>query len=535
MSVHSIEYSPPAASRARLWSIAALALWSILSRFWGLDHLLVWHDEVFTLIRVLGYSHDELQSVLFSGQILTPSEVLRFQTPTPEHGWRAAFAAFVGHPEHAPLYYGLGVLVVGLPLDPVTALRGLSALFGLLLIPAVSWLTRELFGPGPTPWVAAALVACSPLQLLYAQEARQYALWLLLLVLSCLTLAIALRRGSWGAWLVHALTTALGLYAHLLFLPMIAVQAFWVLLVLFLDGEDRRYGLEQARRWAISLGLAVLAFSPWLWLVFSQHERVGDLTAWMRRPIGWPEILAAWGRHLVETFVDPSPGFDRGWLWLLLPLGWALWFFIRAAPRPGAWLILSMALAYVGLVLGPDLLLGGSRSQHARYVLPTLLAVQLMMAWWIGSALGCASGSMRHRLGLSTLTLLLALGLFSQILIARAETWSTKHLSAHTREVARLVNAGERPLVLASASSVGLGELIALAYHLEPHVRLWGQPRQGESTWPSGYEPIFLLTPTEPLRRALSQEALIRPLAGTWQWFIVTRQAKSQTRPSPPD
>ncbi|BCU08132.1 glycosyltransferase family 39 protein [Allochromatium tepidum] len=75
------------------------------------------------------------------------------------------------------------------------------------LIPAVYWLTRELFGPGPAPWVAAALVACSPLQLLYAQEARQYALWMLLLTLSCLTLAIALRRGTWGnlagAWSDH--------------------------------------------------------------------------------------------------------------------------------------------------------------------------------------------------------------------------------------------------------------------------------------------------------------------------------------------
>ncbi|BCU08131.1 hypothetical protein [Allochromatium tepidum] len=307
----------------------------------------------------------------------------------------------------------------------------------------------------------------------------------------------------------------LGLYSHPLFLPMIAVQAFWGLLVLFLYGQDRRYGLEQVRRWAISVGFALLAFSPWLWVILTQHERVGDLTAWMQRPIGRPEMLAAWGRHLVETFVDPNPGFAPGRLWLLLPLGWVLWSFVRAAPRPGAWLILSMALAYVGVVLGPDLLLGGSRSQQARYALPTLLALQLMTAWRIGAALGRASGSMRRRLGLGALTLPLALGLLSQILIARAETWSTKHFSARTREVARLVNAGERPLVLAGDSSVSTGELVALAHHLEPHVRLWGRPRHGETTWPPGYDPIFLLTPTEPLRRALGQDTEIRPLAGT--------------------
>ncbi|MGQ9659867.1 MAG: glycosyltransferase family 39 protein [Thermochromatium sp.] len=514
-------------------AITALGLWSLVSRFWGLDHLLVWHDEVFTLIRVLGYPHDEIQTALFSGRLLTPDEVRRFQFPTPEHGWREAFAAFIEHPEHAPLYYGLGVLALRLPLDPVTALRGLSALFGLLLIPAVYRLMRELFGPGPAPWVAAALVACSPLQLLYAQEARQYALWMLLLVLSCLTLTLALRRGGWCHWLAYGLTTTLGLYTHLLFLPLIAVQTFWGLLVLFPYGQDRRYGLEQARRWAISVGLALLAFSPWLWVIFAQHERIGDLTAWMQHPTGWPKALTAWGRHLIETFVDPSPGFDRGWLWLLLPLGWVICSFVRTAPRPGAWLILSIALVYVGVVLGPDLLVGGSRSQHARYVLPTLLALQLMTAWWLGAKLEHAPGSLARRLGLVILTLLLMLGVGSQLLIARAETWSTKHFSAHTHEVARLLNAGARPLVLAGASGVASGELIALAYHLEPHVRLWGQPRYGDPTPPSGYDPIVLLTPTESLRRALGREGEIRPLADTWQWYIVTQPPALPTNPAP--
>jgi uncharacterized membrane protein len=83
------------------------------------------------------------------------------------------------------------------PLDPVTAFRGTSALFGLLLPAAAFWLMRELFGRGPVPWVAAALVAFSPLHLLYAQEARQYALWMLLFLASSAALqrALALRAG----------------------------------------------------------------------------------------------------------------------------------------------------------------------------------------------------------------------------------------------------------------------------------------------------------------------------------------------------
>ena len=73
--------------------------------------------------------------------------------------------------------YALVKLVTQLPLtlDPVVAARGVSAMFGPLLIPAVYWLMRELFGPGPAPWAAALLVARSPMQFLHAQEARQYA------------------------------------------------------------------------------------------------------------------------------------------------------------------------------------------------------------------------------------------------------------------------------------------------------------------------------------------------------------------------
>ena len=48
-------------------------------------------------------------------------------------------------PEHAPLYYLAARLWAPHFNDPVVGTRSLSALFGVLLIPAMFWLAWELF------------------------------------------------------------------------------------------------------------------------------------------------------------------------------------------------------------------------------------------------------------------------------------------------------------------------------------------------------------------------------------------------------
>jgi uncharacterized membrane protein len=491
------------------------------ARLLGLDHLLVWHDEVFTLLRVFGFNQDEAQSAIFSGQLLTPGALLRFQLPDPAHPWADAFSAFAGHPEHAPLYYILARLATALPTDPVSATRGVSALFGMLLMPAVYWLMRELSGRGLVPWVAAALVACSPLQFLYAQEARQYALWLLLLVAASAALIRALRRDRRADWWLYGLCMTLGVYAHLLFLLMLPVHGLYGLLTQWV-GQPRTVQFGRlARRWSRAVAVALIAFTPWLWVIVTQPDRIGDFTDWMQRPIDGGDILAAWMGHLTRIFVDPTPE-PRLWLSILiLPLAWSLVRFIRHAPRPAVWLLLLTLLVHLGVVLGPDLILGGSRSLHARYALPALLAIQLMVAWVIGTAIATPAGGWNRRVGLLALALLIGGGGLSLVAIQRADTWSTKNFSAANATIARIANADGATLVLASNSGVGLGELISLAYRLAPGVSLWGQPVHQPLQIPAGFARLIALTPSSQLLDALGRDRSLTPLAGTWQWFAV--------------
>lgn len=496
------------------------------ARLVGLDHLPMWHDEVFTLVRVFGYDQDAMVRALFTGDLLTPAALLAWQQPDPTLGWADTWRALTGHPEHAPLYYLLARLATDLPLDPVVAARGTSALFGLLLPLAALWLMRELFGRGLAPWLAAALIAVSPLHLLYAQEARQYALWTLLVLAASAALVRALRPrpagapAHWPAWSLYGALLAVGLYAHLLFVLVLPVHAAFAWLVYAQrSGRLLRPAGLPVRPWLVATSVAVVLFLPWIIVVLTHLEQAAHYTAWMDRVITREQLWLAWGWHLSRVFVDLNRNpLAPPWLWLaLVPLGLSLLYYLWRAPRPAAWLLPLLLLAYGGVVLGPDLLLGGSRSQHARYALPALLAIQLMAAWALADLVNRPG---RPRLlGLAVSLLLMLGGGLSIWQVQQAETWWSKQFSADNIAIARLANAGDRPLVAASASGVGPGELISLAYHLDDRVRAWGEPLDAPPVLPPGFGDVILLTPTEALRAAASPGRALAPVPGSWQWW----------------
>ncbi|WPL15826.1 putative membrane protein [Thiorhodovibrio winogradskyi] len=536
------------------WLLAGLILALSLWRLVGLDHLLVWHDEVFTLIRVLGQTALEVNQRLFSATLLSPAQVLAFQQGS-ANTWTATLTALMRHPEHPPLYYLLARALMALPLDPVIAMRGVSAGFGMLLPLAAFWLMQEVFGAGkgerawlrplvwPAPWLAALLVAASPLHLLYAQEGRQYALWTLLVVVASATLMRALRTRQQLAWIGYAAALSLALYTHLLSLLLIPLHAFYGLLASTRETGWKidwkagwKWGWRQARqplvqRFALAVGVALLLFSPWLVLMVVAADQVNQFTSWMQRPITLEQILLAWRDHLTRVFIDirtmtTGSGVPTWTALMLLPVALALGHYLYRAPRPAAWFLPLLALVFIGVVLGPDLLLGGSRSLHPRYALPSLLALQLMLAWSLGQALTGASTLWRAGAGIA-LASLLGAGLWSFTVIHHAETWWNKNFSAGNRAVAQRINQAPAPLVLVSPSSVGTGELLSLAYHLAPQVRIWGELQTGDGAdtgtgasrlLPDGFASYFALTPSTNLKTAV-QPLGLKPLPGHWQWF----------------
>ncbi|EIC21370.1 glycosyltransferase family 39 protein [Thiorhodovibrio frisius] len=532
--------------------ILALSLWRLV----GFDHLLVWHDEVFTLIRVLGRSALTVNQSLFNATPLSPADALAL-LQGPADTWAATLTALMRHPEHPPLYYLLARALMGLPIDPVTAMRGASAGFGVLLPLAAFWLMQEVFGSSqpqnawqrpaswPAPWLTALLVAASPLYLLYAQEGRQYALWTLLVAAASAAFLRALRTRDNLNWASYATLLALALYTHLLSALLIPLHALYGLLASnwkfgskLSSQMDWQLGWQQevrplARRFALAVGAAIMLLSPWLVLMIVAADRVDDYTSWMQRPIPLAEMFLAWRDHLTRVFIDIRPVGTTGvgvppWTALVLvPVGLALGHYLLKAPRPAVWFLPLLALAFIGMVLGPDLLLGGSRSQHPRYALPGLLALELMLAWSLSKMLTGNSTGWRWA-GCMLLATLLTAGLWSFAAIGQAESWWNKNFSAGNSALAHDINAAPAPLVAVSPSGVSTGEILSLAYHLAPHVRIWGEPEiDSPLTIPDGFTGYFALTPSAKLRTALKPLSL-RPVPGHWQWF----QAQPGTMPS---
>lgn len=127
-------------------------------------------------------------------------------------------------------------------------LRWPSAVAGILTIPVVWALGRRLWGERPA-LLAAALVALSPYQVWYAQEARYY-IWLVLFATAssyCLYRAFEQpRRAVW--WAGFSAATILNIYNHPL--SALLVAAGQLPFCLF-------YGFRRAGGWPRSVGLAV--------------------------------------------------------------------------------------------------------------------------------------------------------------------------------------------------------------------------------------------------------------------------------------
>src|SRR5437763_6566136 len=115
--------------------------------------------------------------------------------------------------ETPPLYYALAWLWTR-PFGTAEAgVRSLSALFGTATIPVAYLLARRLASQR-AGLVAAALTAFNPLLVWYSQEARAYALLVLLSGLSILLFLRALDSGSRRTLVQWAIVSALTLTPH---------------------------------------------------------------------------------------------------------------------------------------------------------------------------------------------------------------------------------------------------------------------------------------------------------------------------------
>ena len=273
--------------------LVLLILFGIGLRFFNLDHKLYWHDEVITSARVAGYYSQDFFPKVFDGHLVSVAELQQYQHLTPDKGITDVIHSLrLEDAHHPPLYYLLlrGMSQVwGLS---ITLTRGVSALISVLAFPALYWLCLELFASPLVGWLAMALMATSPLHLLYAQEAREYSLWILTILLSSAALLRAIRVKTVLAWGLYTLTLTLGFYTYLLHTLVAVGQGIYVF------GSQAGRHTRVRRAYPLATVTDSSCLCPGCGVVANTYQTVRGNMDWTQQPIPFADLICLWGLNV---------------------------------------------------------------------------------------------------------------------------------------------------------------------------------------------------------------------------------------------
>ena len=499
-----------------------LLILGILFRFGNLNQV-YWHDEAYTSLRMSGYDAVEVNDALYNSRLSTLDDLMRYQWPTPERQLIDTVRSLASEdPQHPPLYYILvrqWVTVFG---QSIWITRSFSALVSLLTFPAIYWLYQELFIFSDrrqsvskfqrklTGGIAMMLVATSPFHILYAQEARQYALWtVLILALSALLLR-AMRRHTLLSWGLYTALLALSLYTHP-FSGFVALGHGAYILTI-----ERCRPTRRVIAYSLCMTVGCLCFAPWLSIFINKLGETG--TSWTAQPIPLLILLKIWGLHLVRSFILTKGdfGFDTWQVYVTLPLalllvGYSLYFMCRQTPiRFWLFVLIFIGASCLPLV-GPDLILGGQRSTAGRYLIPSVLGLQMAIAFLLAMKIRHAN-LLKRQVWKEITTAVLILGVMAGFEILHAETSWIKGINHYLPSLARVVNESPNPLVVCASGGINFGSIFALGYRLEPDVQfLLVDGRQGQDNLtppqlPKGLNDVFLLNPSDAFRKNIERQ-----------------------------
>jgi len=269
-----------------------------------------------------------------------------------------------------PLHYVLAWAAVKVG-DPTFWVRVPSLVAGTAAVPVVYLLGLRTVGRSAA-LAAAAVLALSPFAVFYSDEARTYAVLVLLIALSTLSLLAALASGRRLHWAAFALCSCAALYAHYTAVFPLAAQLGWALWA----------HRERARQVLAAHAAVGVGYLPWLPSYVHQRHNTGIkaievFAPFTARTVG--ESLAKLVPGDPFVALDEVPG-RAGLALLLIGLAFALAGAVarlRGRPSPALVLVIALALATPTGALVYSA--AGSSIFAARNLLASLPAVCLLL------------------------------------------------------------------------------------------------------------------------------------------------------------
>jgi len=496
--------SKPLPSIWRIVLLVVLVL-GVFFRLVYLDGKVFWVDEAFTALRISGYTEMEVVQAWTEEPITTVEALQRYQFPNDEKtvvGTVQGLARY--EPQLPPLYFVLTRWWVMLFGNSVAVIRSFGAIASIATLPLLALLSRELFPTRLTAYIAVCLMAVSPFQVIYAQEARPYSLWTLLTVAASWALLRAMRLQTVRSWTIYGLMLVLSLYTF--------VYTVWVMLAhgLYVLWQERRH----LRAFLVSAGVAVVLFLPWVGAIALNLQSGLQLASWQRQPLEqrFLALPLAWALHITRTFLDFDQPYGFGVnrilpyglivLMVLAGVGYALYHLYKTAPT-STWrfLLLLLIVPALGVIL-PDLLTGEQQSTVSRYFVPCWVALILAVAYTFSTVV-------ENRLGKLIFAGILTLQVLSCATGSIATSWWNKE-GGYIPYVAARINEAPAPLVISSSD----WWIFSLAHNLRSDINLEIFTRLDTTpAIPMGYSHYFLYSTPEPIQAALvSQGGMqIRP------------------------
>jgi uncharacterized membrane protein len=520
-------------------SIAVAIALGVLFRFYHLDQKVYSGDEVYTTLRMLGDTEDVL--VARADGYHDARDLWLVLHPSPPQGATSPLgpvrALALEEPHHPPLYYVLGHLWMGVFGNSVAAIRALSATISLLQIPLAFWLGVELYGSRRAGWIAAVLVALSPVYVLYAQEAREYSLWTVVLLALGIAFLRAFRLDRAADWWLVAGLSAVGLYVY----PFTGFVLLGFGAYALLTRWGRR-GL--LLRCTLAIAGAMVSFVPWLLELYARlHKVVRSLGPVMEEHLSFGQIARAFAGSLKLNVFDANLvheskiGVVATGIAVLLFLSAIVFVFRRYPARISLFLLLPILASALPLLIGD--VFGGQSVRNPRYFTPTILYLDFFLVGLL-AAITALKNVRLAACGYALFVVLLAFRLDSMVVSSRAMTWWNKEQD-NSIAVANAVNATERPVIV---SEDFLLYSLALSNYLRPDVRFalrpkcyfceYPLPKVDESVLPPGdFTDVFALGPSPQLQSILVSAIAARHLHVTYHCINVRHNCTSDLNVEP--
>lgn len=500
------------------WTADALGIWMWLLiltvlcgsglRLLNLNSMIYWGDEVYSSIRIFGYTTQKIYQAVRQTVPVTALDLQKFQQFSAQPDWHHTLHSLaIEDPHITPLYFLTAHFWARLFGSSIVSLRSFSALLGVALLPAVYWLAHILFHDRRVALCSCAIVAVSPVQLLYAQEVRMYSLWVLLVILAGGTLLRAIQRRTWASWAIFGSLVSASLYTH--FLSAIPLAGYG-LYTIVLHSDDRAL----LKRFATVTSFGIFSFCPWVWIFLTrQAVEQEDGT---QQPFSLIEAAKNWFSLFRRGFIDLNTTTQTSLSTAIILFAASAFCFtvviyslyrLRKETDTKIWLFIGLLIFGLPLTLFGESLHGVLPS---RYLLPSYVGLSFAIGHLLGTRLLVRPA--KPRIWATSLVTLLTIGLISCAANVQANTWWNKGFGACNPRAAQMINQASQPLVISDGTGGpffdhALSNIISVARLTRADVQFQiGLEPNPQPINAGTYSDRFILTPSKNLREQLQAE-----------------------------